>query len=79
MLLKRGFGEVIIKNWNLIAFYSHNLIPTQIKFNTTERELLSIVNTLKYFYTIIIGHSITVYIYHKNITYENFTMERVLF
>ena len=42
---------------------------------TTERELLSIVYTLKEFQTIILGHRITVYTYHKNLTFENFTTE----
>ena len=45
---------------------------------TTERELLSIVQTLKEFLTIILGHRITVYTDHKNLTLENLTTEIVL-
>ena len=45
---------------------------------TTERELLSIAENLKQFCTIILGHRITVYTDHKNLTFENFTTERVL-
>ena len=45
---------------------------------TTERELLNIVETLKQFYTIILGHRIVVDMYHNNLKFENFTTERVL-
>ena len=45
---------------------------------TTEKELLSIVENLKDFGTIFLGHRITVCTDHKNITFENFTTERLL-
>ena len=61
-----------------IVFYSHKVTPSQINYTTTERELLSIVETLKYFCTNILGHRITVYTYHNNFTFEKFTTERVL-
>ena len=49
------------KNGKPIAFYSQKLTPAQINYMTTKRELLSIVETLKEFRKIILGHSITVY------------------
>ena len=44
---------------------------------TTERELLSIVESLKDSCTILLGHRITVYTDHKNLTFDNFTTERL--
>ena len=41
-------------------------------------QLLSIVETLKEFYIIILVHRITVYTDHKHIAFETFTTERVL-
>ena len=54
------------------------MTPVQIKYTTTERQLLSILENLKEFCTIVLGHHITVYTDHKNLTFENFTTERVL-
>ena len=44
---KTQLGGLISQNGKPIAFYSHKLTPAQINFTTTERELLSIVETLK--------------------------------
>ena len=42
-------GAVISQDGKLIAFYSRKLKPEQMRYTTTERELLSIVETLKEF------------------------------
>jgi hypothetical protein len=71
-------GAVISQNDKPIAFYSRKLNPAQTRYTTTERELLSIVETLKEFRNILLGQRIQVYTDHKNLTYANFNTERVM-
>ena len=69
---------VIGQNNKPIAFYSRKLQLAQKRNTTTERELLSIVETLKEFKNILLGQQIVVYTNHKNLTYKNFNMECVM-
>lgn len=71
-------GAVISQNNRPIAFYSRKLNPAQTRYTTTERELLAIVETLKEFRNILLGHIVKVYTDHKNLTYANFNTERVM-
>jgi hypothetical protein len=71
-------GAVISQNGKPIAFYSRKLNLAQTRYTTTERELLSIVETLKEFRNILLGQRIVVYTDHKNLTYKNFNTERVM-
>ena len=71
-------GAVISQNNKPIAFYSRKLQPAQTRYTTTERELLSIVETLKEFKNILLGQQIVVHTDHKNLTYKNFNTERVM-
>ena len=45
----------------------------QQNYNTTEKELLYVVETLKEFCNILLGHQITVYTDHKNLTHKFLT------
>ena len=67
---KLQLGAVISETGKPIAFYSRKMNSAQQNFTTTEKELLSIVETLKKFRNILLGHQITVYTDHKNITYK---------
>jgi hypothetical protein len=71
-------GGVISQNNKPIAFYSRKLNPAQTRYTTTERELLSIVETLKEFRNILLGQKIIVHTDHKNLTYATFNTERVM-
>ena len=71
-------GAVISQKGKPIAFYSRKLKPEQTRYTTTERELLSIVETLKEFRNILLGQKIIVHTDHKNLTCKNFNTERVM-
>jgi hypothetical protein len=71
-------GSVIAQKGKPIAFYSRKLTPTQRRYTTTERELLAIVETLKEFRNILLGHRIDVYTDHQNLTYKQFNTNRVM-
>ena len=71
-------GAVISQDGKPIAFYSRKLNPAQTRYTTTERELLSIVETLKEYRNILLGHEIEVFTDHKNLVYKSFNTERVM-
>ena len=71
-------GAVISQKGKPIAFYSRKLNPAQTRYTTTERELLSIVETLKEYRNILLGHQIEVFTDHKNLVYKTFNTERVM-
>ena len=75
---KYQIGAVITQGNKPVAFYSPKLRDGQHNYTTTERELLAIVETLKEFRTILLGHKIKVYTGHKNLTFTQFNTERVL-
>ena len=71
-------GAVIIQKGNHIAFYSRKLTDAQKWYTVTEREILSILETIKEFRTILLGHKLQIYTDHKNLTCKNFNTDRVL-
>ena len=71
-------GALIAQQNKPVAFYSRTFTATQTRYTTIERELLSIVETLKEFRNILYGHQVIVWTDHKNLTFKNFTTERVL-
>jgi len=75
---KYQLGGVISQDNKPIAFYSRKLNSAQINYTTGERELLSIVETLKAYRNILLGQQIIVYTDHKNLTYKNSSGERIM-
>ena len=75
---KTQLGSVVSQDGKPIAFYSRKLNDAQKRYTTTEQELLSIVETLKEFRNILLGHQIIVYTDHRNLTYKNFNTDRVM-
>ena len=61
-----------------IALYSRKLNDAQTHYTTTERELLSVVETPKDYRNILLGHQIIVHTDHKNLVYKTFNTERVM-
>jgi hypothetical protein len=71
-------GAVISQDDHPIAFHSRKLNDAQTRHTTTERELLSIVETLKEFRIILLGHETVVWTDHKNLIHNDLKSERVL-
>jgi hypothetical protein len=75
---KTQIGAVISQKEKPIAFYSRKMNSAQHNYTTTEKELLSIVATIKEFRNILLGQQITVFTDHKNLTYKNFNTEHLM-
>ena len=60
-------GSVITQEGKPLAFYNRKLNKAQKNYTVTEKELLSIVETLKEFRGIWLGHKIKIYTDHKNL------------
>ena len=51
-----------------MSFYSRKLTDTQKRYTVTENDMLSIIETLKQFRTILLGKIFRIYNDHKNLT-----------
>ena len=65
-------GAVISQENKPIGFFSRKLTKPQRNFTVTEKELLAIVETLKEFQNVLLGHETTVPTDHKKLTCEVF-------
>ena len=63
-----------------IVFFSHKLNSAQLNYTVTDKELVGMTESLKYFRHILLGNEIKVYTDHKNLTYAgaNFNSDRIL-
>ena len=71
-------GAVISKCGKPIAFYSRKLTELQLRYKVTEKELLSMVEILKKFRTILLGERLKIYTDHKILTCKKINTDRVL-
>ena len=62
-------GEIIIQNGEPIYFYSRKLTDPPKSYTIPEKELLSIVETLKEFRAILLGQGLKIYTDNKKLTY----------
>lgn len=69
-------GSVITQEGRPLAFYSRKMNKSQMNYKATEKELVSIVETLKEFRGILLGHELKIYTDHKNL--EKLTPQRPL-
>ncbi|MGH7974450.1 MAG: Ty3/Gypsy family RNase HI domain-containing protein, partial [bacterium] len=70
-------GAVIMQENKPIAFYSRKLTPTHKRYTVIERELLSIVETLREYRGVLYGFPLLIHTDHKNLTFKNFSSDRV--
>ena len=63
---------MIIHNGKPIALYIRKLTGPRTQYIVMEKELISIVKTLKEFHTILLGQKLKIYTDHKNLTCKKF-------
>jgi hypothetical protein len=71
-------GAIILQEGNPLAFFSRKLTAAQIKYSVIEKELLSFLEVLEMFRSMLWGARIRIYTDHKNLIHANFRSQRVL-
>jgi hypothetical protein len=73
----KQLGSFIMQEGKPLDFYSRKLNLAQTRYTTGEKELLSIVETLKEFRDILIGQKVIVHTDHLNILYGKLSNDRI--
>ena len=71
-------GGVIMQDNKPLAFYTRKMNQAQSKYTTGEQELLSIVETLKAFESLLMGQRILVHTDHLNLLYKKLASNRLV-
>ena len=78
MLARSNYERLSTRKEKTIAFYSGKLTDAQKRYTITEKEILSIVENLKGFITILLVQKLRIYTDNKKPTSKNFNTKRVL-
>lgn len=73
----KQIGGVILQGKRIIACFSRSMTETQRKYSTMEWELLSVVELLKEYRTMLLGFPIVIHTDHKNLLYPQENSLRV--
>ena len=73
-------GAIIKQKGRPVAYYTRKRNPAQRNYTTIKKELLSIVETLREFHSMLLGSTINMYTDHRKLTHRLslFTTQRVL-
>ncbi len=71
-------GAWIIQEKRPVSYFSRKLTKSQQNYTTIEKEMLSIVDTLKEFLSILLGADIHIFMNHKNLTFNTFKTQWLL-
>jgi hypothetical protein len=73
----KQLGAVIMQEGKPLDFYSRKLNSAQKRYTTGEKELLSILETLKEFIDILLGQQVIVHTDHLNILYGKLSNDHI--
>ena len=72
-------GSVILQEGAPVAYFSRKLNAAQRNYSTIEKELLSIVETLKEYQNMLFGcRELHIYTDHKNLTYNKLVSKKIM-